>query len=774
MKTKMPFRTSLIAACLCCIFSFSTPVLSQLENTNWHFGNGLSLQITNSGPVLGTSSISATGTICPSSISDVAGNIMLYTDGAHVYNANGDIVDNGVFLQPANENVFVPNPDDETQYYLFRSNNFGVDYSLIDVDQGVNGEIIEDQKAINIYGTYSQLVCATIADGSGFWLITADNNAGGSDDIHVNAFKVDTDGVNLFSDLIEYFFFAGWNGALDDARISPDCSKITISYKGHYVCFLKFDNDTGEFYDIIYDGLDTGAGFTNITELEFSGNSSILYALGDYNTIRQYSLDTWTFDAISASSTVIEQGDWGNNQWTDLKLAPDGRIYLMNTLEDQIDAINFPDVSGTECELEMDVLAVPSGMTTYFPNLPNVTCAPPSMDLSINHLYECLGDETELWYDFPVLADSVFWSFDDPSTGALNTSNLDSPIHIFSEVGEYEVTFIYYLGGNEFEYTHNVPIYAVPAPDLGPDQIFCEGESITLDGASPDFDYLWSNDQITSTIVVTTSGDFIVNVNNHGCIGSDSISMTMIPYAQLDLGSDLILCDQNSVSLEANTSNLDDFEWFNGSTSESTTVTSSGVYWATGSNSCFNAVDSIDVWFVTVPTGFLPEDQTACEGDTIPVQLDFPGWDIDWIPGGSGEYIEITETGVYTATMTVGNCAAQDQIEVIFSPFIPLNEILMPNVFSPNGDAVNKVLKPFVPTQPEIDICTFGNVEAEMRVFSRWGNLLAEDVCSWDGLVDSDESHEGVYYYIVDLKSACYGREESEQRHGHVSLVRGE
>ncbi len=77
-------------------------------------------------------------------------------------------------------------------------------------------------------------------------------------------------------------------------------------------------------------------------------------------------------------------------------------------------------------------------------------------------------------------------------------------------------------------------------------------------------------------------------------------------------------------------------------------------------------------------------------------------------------------------------------------------------------------------TQPEIDICTFGNVEAQMRVFSRWGNLLAEDVCSWDGLVDSDESHEGVYYYIIDLKSACYGREENEQRHGHVSLVRGE
>ncbi len=774
MKTKLPFRPSLIVICLCAIFAYPIEAISQLQNTNWHFGNGLSMQITNTGPILGTSSIAATGTICPSSISDISGNPMLYTDGAHVYNAAGDIVDNGDFLQTASENVFVPHPDDETLFYLFRSNNSGVDYSLIDVNAGDNGAILEDQKAINIYGIQSQLICATIGDGSGYWLISADNNAGGSDDIHVNAFKVDSDGVNLYSDIIEYFFFAGWNGALDDARVSPDCSKIVISYKGHYVCFMKFDNDTGEFYDIIYDGLDTGASFANITELEFSGNSSILYALGDYNTIRQYSLDTWTFNAISASSTIIEQGDWGNNQWTDLKLAPDGKIYLMNTLEDQLDAINMPDVPGTECDLEMNVLPIPNGLSTYFPNLPNVTCAPPSLDLALNHLYECLGDETELWYDFPVMADSVLWVFGDPNTGDLNSSYLDSPIHIFSEVGEYEVTLIYYLGGNELVYTHNVPIYEVPDPNLGPDQVFCEGETITLDGGPDDYNYVWNNNQTTSTIQVTTGGEYIVSANNHGCIGIDSVSMTMIPYAELSLGPDLILCNQNSISLEATSSGLDNFEWFNGSTIENTTVTSSGTYWASGSNSCFSTTDSVDVLFVTVPTVFLPEDFNACDGDTIPIQLDYPGWNVDWTPGGVGQYFEITESGVYTATLSIGNCATQDQIEAIFTPFIPLDDILMPNIFSPNGDAVNKVLKPFVPTQPEIDICTFGNVEAQMRVFSRWGNLLAEDVCSWDGLVESDESHEGVYYYIIDLKSACYGREENEQRHGHVSLVRGE
>jgi hypothetical protein len=203
-----------------------------------------------------------------------------------VCNALGVIVNNGDFMQGAGENLFIPHPDDEALVYLFRSNDSGVDYSLIDLGIGENGGIIEDQKAINLYGVNSQLMCGSIGDGSGYWLLSADNNDGNSDDIYVNAFKIDSDGINLYSDIVEYFFFAGWETTLDDARISLDCSKITISYKGHYVCFIKFDNETGEFYDIIYDGLDTGAGFTNITELEFSGNSSILYALGDYNTIR--------------------------------------------------------------------------------------------------------------------------------------------------------------------------------------------------------------------------------------------------------------------------------------------------------------------------------------------------------------------------------------------------------------------------------------------------------------------------------------------------------
>jgi hypothetical protein len=308
-----------------------------------------------------------------------------------------------------------------------------------------------------------------------------------------------------------------------------------------------------------------------------------------------------------------------------------------------------------------------------------------------------------------------------------------------------------------------------PSPDLGPDQVFCEGDTLVLEGGPEDLNYTWSTDETTPTIEITEGGQYIVIADN-GCQGVDSVLMTMIEYPFLSVGG-----DQNSTIVEAESNNLNSFEWFNGSTSEQLTLTESGWYWATGENSYFTVYDSLQILFVTVPVGFLPGDIIACEGDAVPVQIDWPWWDINWSPsGGNGDYIEITESGIYTATMTIGSCVAKDQMEVLFTPTISLSEIIMPNIFSPNGDVTNPVYKPFAPDKPEVDVCNFDTLEVNMQIYSCWGNLLAEDVCHWNGLLENNEIREGVYYYIIDLKSTCLSKQEEEKRTGHISLVRGE
>lgn len=55
-------------------------------------------------------------------------------------------------------------------------------------------------------------------------------------------------------------------------------------------------------------------------------------------------------------------------------------------------------------------------------------------------LNEIIGGDTVQFADNSVFADTWFWDFDDPASGADNTSTLQSPLHVFTSNGAYDVT----------------------------------------------------------------------------------------------------------------------------------------------------------------------------------------------------------------------------------------------------------------------------------------------------------------------------------------------
>jgi hypothetical protein len=65
-------------------------------------------------------------------------------------------------------------------------------------------------------------------------------------------------------------------------------------------------------------------------------------------------------------------------------------------------------------------------------------------------------------------------------------------------------------------------------PNLGPDQLVCEGTNVHLDPhVANASSYLWYNGATTSTITTDTAGTFSVRVNNtNGCNGKDTITVT--------------------------------------------------------------------------------------------------------------------------------------------------------------------------------------------------------------------------------------------------------
>ena len=92
--------------------------------------------------------------------------------------------------------------------------------------------------------------------------------------------------------------------------------------------------------------------------------------------------------------------------------------------------------------------------------------------------------------------------------------------------------------------------------------------------------------------------------------------------------------------------------------------------------------------------------------------------------------------------------------------------LLVPNVFSPNGDLKNDSFFPI----PNAN----GNVT--LKVFNRWGMKLYESGGTykpWDGKTPGNNAvPEGVYYYILDYDFPCQGDRLQGRKVGHVQVLR--
>lgn len=176
---------------------------------------------------------------------------------------------------------------------------------------------------------------------------------------------------------------------------------------------------------------------------------------------------------------------------------------------------------------------------------------------------------------------------------------------------------------------------ATPTVDLGNDLTLCEGQAVTLNNGYPGAATLWSTGETSANISVSNSGTFSVQVTLvTGCsdtdtlevvflpnstnllianacpgeffsyngtqilagesqefvlsnsLGCDSIVMVQVglnPVPSVNLGADSTICDDQSLTLNAeNTGGL--YTWSNGATTQSITVNTENVYAVTVAN----------------------------------------------------------------------------------------------------------------------------------------------------------------------------------------------
>ncbi len=152
--------------------------------------------------------------------------------------------------------------------------------------------------------------------------------------------------------------------------------------------------------------------------------------------------------------------------------------------------------------------------------------------------------------------------------------------------------------------------------NLGPNQSFCEGGSTTINAAVADAtNYLWSTGATSSSITVSTSGNYNVSVTNECGQGRDTVNINVMPKPNVNLGGNRVVCYGTPLTLDAGIANAT-------------------YLWTTGANS-----QTISVIERNITVGVKVDSSGCIGGDTItisdcPVEAQLPN---AFSPNGDGK-----------------------------------------------------------------------------------------------------------------------------------------
>ncbi|MFN8144858.1 MAG: M43 family zinc metalloprotease [Bacteroidia bacterium] len=200
---------------------------------------------------------------------------------------------------------------------------------------------------------------------------------------------------------------------------------------------------------------------------------------------------------------------------------------------------------------------------------------------------------------------------------------------------------------------------------LGTDTTLCDGGSLLLSPGNGFATYLWSDQSTASSLTVTASGDYTVQVVSAlNCIASDTIQV-IIDTLHADLGPDLSVCSGGLLVLTPGLS-FASYAWSDQSTASTLSVTQSGDYSVrvSTSNNCISS-DTIHIDNYTVPPVYLGPDTSLCPGESLTLTAT-PGFSsYHWSTNETGNSITVTQDGDYAVTATTAqNCNAIDSIHV--------------------------------------------------------------------------------------------------------------
>ena len=665
---------------------YAEGIHAQGQANNWYFGENAGLNFNGGSPVA-LNDGQSTGWEGTAVMSDSAGNLLFYTDGATVWNRNHDTLQNGFGLlgeQSSTQSaLIIQKPGSNNIYYIFttsqaqRFEDWVFCYSELDInlDGGLGG--ITTNKNVQLFEPIGEKITAVKhANNQDIWVLSHDKYtnkylvysitsagvnatpiifAGGSIDNGVESF-----GVNYFSPN-----FGQLKASTDGTRIACAFSKV------NKVDVLDFNKATGQLTFKF-----TISQVVNPYGIEFSPNGSLLYVTG-YNPSTMWQYDLSLTSPAAIISNVYSFPNINPYSPMALQLGPDEKIYVANVVGEFSDCIQNPNEVGSNCNYLTNAVSL-NGASAWLglPNFAPYYLVPSGID----HTGNCENDTTFFSFSIAIQADSVHWNFGDSTPGNLNFSNNIAPFHIYQHPGTYNVTVTYFQGGQSITIDKPVTILTIPNISLGADTIFCNGTLaiLNVEGFNLGYNYSFSsgifNNSFTSTPVFASglTGEHWITVSNSCGISSDTIQIAEVfPPEQFSLQGDLALCEGTSYFIGTSPA-VGNYLWQDGSTDPIFMLSEVGEYFVTVSNECGSQSDTMFVTaIIPLPSANLGNDTSICAGNSL---LLYPEGDFDfftWENPSLFGAVWVTETSTFSITAYNGCGMVWDTIRIVVDSLPP-------------------------------------------------------------------------------------------------------
>ncbi|MBL7720023.1 MAG: gliding motility-associated C-terminal domain-containing protein [Flavipsychrobacter sp.] len=213
-----------------------------------------------------------------------------------------------------------------------------------------------------------------------------------------------------------------------------------------------------------------------------------------------------------------------------------------------------------------------------------------------------------------------------------------------------------------------ITLYPPINVNLGSDTSLCAGQTITLQssGTYTSPTYLWSNGNTNSSLNVSQSGTYWLQVTDGFCTARDSATVNILTPPAVQLGNDTTLCEGSTLLLQSATTYTNaSYTWSTGAVTPSITVTQPGTYWLNVSllAGCEGS-DTITITQIASPVVQISNDTSVCPGQGVyitslgthsnPTYL--------WNTGSNTASVFVVQPGTYWLQVTENGCSARDSM----------------------------------------------------------------------------------------------------------------